>query len=172
MITYTTLVRESTGLYERNGERFEGFRTVMGPERAGEVWAPGPMRGTVWVLDPAAPGGAVVVDVKTNRQREYALPELPGPRTVTYDEYNAARAVVDAKRAHTAWKSRTWYKSDPEPENPGDEAVREAERVVETWERETSDRNVFLEAANAPRPVTAKLFRELTSADVIVCLES
>lgn len=65
----------------------------------GEVWCPGPLPRTVWVLDPTAAAGAVVVRLATKSTPAYAvhyhvvnLP--PGDPTVTQLEYDHALEVV------------------------------------------------------------------------------
>lgn len=55
------------------------YRALSGLDEEGEVWSPGPLHGTVWVLR-HPDGEPVVVHVAKGAQVEYEMPPRPGNR--------------------------------------------------------------------------------------------
>jgi hypothetical protein len=171
-ITYTTSERKEYGRALIDGEYKPLYHQVSGPEKTGEIWCPGPLPGTVWVLDPEAPAGARAVDVHSRyggRPHDigYQPPQLSGPRTVTSEDYRAAEDIHTATRAHDNWSRYThdWrgmsHLSDPRPERPAADRIAWAEDITARYNTEQSTAQYWHELHGSGRSISDKAFRQL-----------
>lgn len=68
------------------------YTALSGETLSGDVWAPGPLPRTAWVLDPDVPGGARVVDYGSMTERAWepsAPKKAPRPKVQTFADLMA-----------------------------------------------------------------------------------
>lgn len=147
------------------------YVTLDGHTQHGEVWSPGPLYQTVWVL---APCGPVVVQVKKDKafqQVEYDVPEPPGFPV-------SAKAVEHAYDVnHRQWRAsiilgRDWYnrtyiaKERDYDVVPPTQGELDAAALVLKWHNHNQRAHtIFREGHNARVSISDKRFVELWKSD-------
>lgn len=152
----------------------------------GEIWCPGPLKRTVWVLDPGAKGGAVVVRLDSRRapakEVHYAVVDLPPTNaTVSREQYEDAKAVLalreewegyrlqDLRNARGREAHGSYYHHDsrvkfPETPDPTNAQVQEAARAIATADTELwATNNIRAHSHNAcENSIADRTFKSLT----------
>ncbi|MDH6283962.1 hypothetical protein [Prescottella agglutinans] len=106
------------------------YMNLEGTPVEGELWAPGPKMGSVWVFSAAGP---VVVDTKSMTEVGYRAPDLGKPHT-DGDVAAARRVLADCPAS--GWPRKFEPRDDFEAR-----AVAHAQRVI--GEREVFDQDWF-----------------------------
>lgn len=137
------------------------YRTLGGHEDEGEVWSPGPLHGTVWVLR-HPDNHPVVVHVTKGVQVEYEMPPRPGnryPRDVVEKAEDIRRRYV----SHDPARRRYGAPLGPKPSKA---EVDAAQFIVDHEKAQDEAEKLYREHHVASTPVAVKRVLELAGIEL------
>ena len=151
------------------------FQSLTGAVEFGEVWSPGPLEQTLWVLRDSDHAPVVVSVYRgADRQVEYTPPAVPGP-TVPKSAVAAAYDVIHREYVTKTILGRDWYgrqyiakERDYSVEAPTEAEVVAAHAILDMDSRNRKAHWTFTEAHTAPVPLATARFVAWAKVDAIV----